>query len=70
MNLIQELYALQETHGHLREEDLRALSRRIKVPLYEIEGVSAELAQEACRLASHKLPCKTKFLIREGHVEG
>jgi len=40
MNLIEELYALQETHGYLREEDLRDLSRRIRVPLYEIEGVS------------------------------
>ena len=40
-NLIEELYALQEAHGYLREDDLRALSRRIKVPLYEIEGVSS-----------------------------
>ena len=40
MNLIEELYALQEAHGYLREEDLRALSKRTKVPLYEIEGVS------------------------------
>jgi len=40
MNLIQELYALQDRHGWLREEDLRALSRRIRVPLYEIQGVS------------------------------
>jgi len=40
MNLIEELYALQEEHGWLREEDLRALSERIRVPLYEIEGVS------------------------------
>ena len=40
MNLIEELYALQEEHGWLREEDLRALSARIRVPLYEIEGVS------------------------------
>ena len=40
MNLIEELYALQEAHGYLREDDLRALSRRTQVPLYEIEGVS------------------------------
>jgi len=40
MNLIQELYALQGKHGYLREEDLRELSRRTRVPLYEIEGVS------------------------------
>ncbi|MHC4954524.1 MAG: NAD(P)H-dependent oxidoreductase subunit E [Planctomycetota bacterium] len=41
MNLIEELYALQEAHGYLREEDLRDLSRRIKTPLYEIEGVAS-----------------------------
>ncbi|MFQ5844418.1 MAG: NAD(P)H-dependent oxidoreductase subunit E, partial [Planctomycetota bacterium] len=40
MTLIEELYALQEAHGYLRKEDLRALSKRIRVPLYEIEGVS------------------------------
>jgi len=40
VNLIEELYALQEAHGYLREQDLRALSARIRVPLYEIEGVS------------------------------
>ena len=39
MNLIEELYALQEQHGFLRDDDLRALSQRIRVPLYEIEGV-------------------------------
>jgi NADH:ubiquinone oxidoreductase subunit F (NADH-binding) len=41
MNLIEELYALQSQHGHLRDEDLRALSQRIRVPLYEIEGVAS-----------------------------
>jgi len=40
MNLIEELYALQEEHGYLREADLRALSDEKKIPLYEIEGVS------------------------------
>jgi len=32
--------------------------------LFEIEGVSEELAREAFRLASHKLPIKTKFVTR------
>ncbi len=32
--------------------------------LYEMEGVSRELAYEALRLASHKLPIKTKFVER------
>jgi large subunit ribosomal protein L16 len=33
--------------------------------LYEIEGVTREVAQEAMRLASQKLPIQTKFLTRE-----
>jgi large subunit ribosomal protein L16 len=32
--------------------------------LFEMQGVSEELAREAMRLASHKLPIKTKFLVR------
>ena len=32
--------------------------------LFEIEGVSEELAREAIRLASHKLPIKTRFVSR------
>jgi len=32
--------------------------------LYEMEGVSPEVAREAFRLASHKLPIATKFLTR------
>jgi len=32
--------------------------------LYEMEGVPVELAKEALRLASHKLPIKTKFVER------
>ena len=33
--------------------------------LYELEGVSESIAREAMRLASHKLPIKTKILVRE-----
>ncbi|HUH66288.1 MAG TPA: 50S ribosomal protein L16 [Syntrophales bacterium] len=33
--------------------------------LYEMEGVSEEVAREAFRLAAHKLPIATKFLSRE-----
>lgn len=34
--------------------------------LFEIAGVPEEVAREAFRLASHKLPVKTRFLAREG----
>src|SRR6476469_4751058 len=33
--------------------------------LFEMQGVSREVAQEAMRLAAHKLPVKTKFIVRE-----
>lgn len=33
--------------------------------LFEMKGISIETAREAMRLASHKLPVKTKFITRE-----
>jgi large subunit ribosomal protein L16 len=33
--------------------------------LYEVEGISEEVAREAMRLASHKLPIRTRFVSRE-----
>jgi large subunit ribosomal protein L16 len=33
--------------------------------MFEIEGVSEDIAKEAMRLAAHKLPIKTKFVSRE-----
>ena len=39
--------------------------------LFEIDGVSEEIAREAMRLASHKLPIKCKFVSREAEeMEG
>ena len=37
--------------------------------LFEIAGVPEDVAREALRLASHKLPLKTKFLAREDNKE-
>ena len=34
--------------------------------LYEMEGVSLELAKEALRLAAHKLPFRTRMVVRGG----
>lgn len=34
--------------------------------LYEMEGVAEEVAREALRLASHKLPIATKLVVRGG----
>ena len=33
--------------------------------LFELSGVTEETAREAMRLASHKLPVKTKFVIKK-----
>ncbi len=65
MNRIEELIALQDEHGYLRDEDLRALAARTHAPLYELEGLRsfyphfrseppARLEVRACRdLACH-----------------
>ena len=37
--------------------------------MFEISGVTEEVAREALRLASHKLPVATKFVMRESKGE-
>ena len=37
--------------------------------MFEIAGVPEETAREALRLASHKLPIKTKLAVREAASE-
>ena len=37
--------------------------------LFEMEGVSEEIAREAMRLAGHKLPINTKFVARMEYGE-
>jgi large subunit ribosomal protein L16 len=37
--------------------------------LFEIEGVSLEIAKEALRLGAQKLPVATKFVLRRDFVE-
>jgi large subunit ribosomal protein L16 len=36
--------------------------------LYELEGLEEKTAAEACRLAAHKLPVRTKFVSRRVEV--
>lgn len=39
--------------------------------MFEMAGVTPEIAKEAMRLASHKLPIKTKFVVKgEEEVAG
>ena len=37
--------------------------------LFEMDGVSEEIAREAMRLAMHKLPIKCKFVVKEETTE-
>ena len=39
--------------------------------MFEMDGVTEEVAREAMRLAAHKLPNQVRFIIREtpGEVE-
>jgi large subunit ribosomal protein L16 len=36
--------------------------------LYEMQGVSDEVAKEALRLAAHKLPMQTRAVRRDEHT--
>jgi len=38
--------------------------------MFEMSGVDEVLAKEAMRLASHKLPIDTRFLVREAGADG
>ena len=38
--------------------------------MFELGGVGEEVAREAIRLASHKLPVKTRFVMRESNLAG
>ena len=37
--------------------------------MFEIAGVSEDIAREALRLAKNKLPVKTKFVMRETEIK-
>ena len=53
--------------GKAPVEDYVAVVKENKI-MFEISGVSEEVAREALRLAAHKLPIKCKFVMKE--VEG
>ena len=38
--------------------------------LFEIAGVTEDIAKEALRLAAHKLPVRTKFIGKESNIGG
>lgn len=49
--------------GDVEEHVAPVLPGRV---LFEMAGVTGDIAQEALRLASHKLPVKTKFISKKG----
>lgn len=38
--------------------------------MFEMAGIAEDVAREALRLASHKLPVKCKVIVREEKSEG
>lgn len=55
-------------HGKGAPEGWVAVVRPGRI-LYEMEGVSLDVAKEAFRLAAHKLPIKTKLVARFGQEQ-
>jgi large subunit ribosomal protein L16 len=54
-------------HGKGSVEEWVALVQPGRV-MYELEGVTEEIAREAFKLASIKLPVATRFMKREGQL--
>ena len=54
-------------HGKGMPDHWVAVIKRGKI-LFEMEGVPEELARDAMRLASYKIPFKTKFISRRPKV--
>ena len=38
--------------------------------MFEMDGVTEDIAREAMRLASHKLPIKTRFVKKDVEIQG
>lgn len=51
--------------GDIKEYVAKIQNGRI---LFELKGVTEEMAREAFRKAAHKIPMKTKFIKREGFI--
>ena len=60
---------LETRQGKGNVEEWVAVVKKGKI-MFEISNVSEEIAREALRLASHKLPVKTKFVIKESEPFG
>ena len=56
-------------HAKGNVEEYVAVVKEGKI-MFEISGVSEEVAREALRLAAHKLPVKCKFVKKEDVKDG
>ena len=54
-------------HGKGNVEEWHAVVKMGRI-LYEMEGVTPEIAKEAMSLASHKLPLHTRMVSRKGEL--
>ena len=56
-------------HGKGNVEEWHAVVKMGRI-LYEMEGVTPEIAKEAMSLASHKLPLNTRMISRKSELGG
>ena len=64
MPLTKKPIGTRQGKGKGNVESWVAVVKKGKI-MFEISGVSEEVAREALRLASHKLPVTTKFVMKE-----
>ncbi len=68
MPLTKKPIGTRQGKGKGNVEEWVAVVKEGKI-MFEVAGVSEEVAREALRLASHKLPITCKFVKKEGGVE-
>ena len=64
LSLTKKPLETRQGKGKGAPESWVAVVKKGKV-MFEVAGVSEEIAREALRLASHKLPIKTRFVKKE-----
>ena len=68
MPLTKKPLGTRQGKGKGNVEEWVAVVKTGKI-MFEVKDVSEEIAREALRLASHKLPIKTKFVMKENGGE-
>ena len=68
MPLTKKPLGTRQGKGKGNVEEWVAVVKTGKI-MFEVKEVSEEIAREALRLASHKLPIKTKFVMKENGGE-